>query len=131
SACDWMALSASIKSSLSALFRALSRDLSGSERVLGEAGCHATQRVFQKATTRSAVEGISLVKFARAVSLSDGAGTRFGPGRIRISARTVAHSRPTHLLTIRIGSKRSLAIRLSRVVIFTPDIAESAATDSS
>jgi hypothetical protein len=65
---------------------------------------HAVWRARQKPTTRSAVEGISLAKFTRALSMSVGAGTRFGPSRNRISARTVAHSRPMVLPSIRIGS---------------------------
>src|SRR5471032_1926622 len=92
---------------------------------------HADWRVCQKFTTRSAVEGIRRVKFNRALSMSAGAGIRLGPSRSRIKARTVAHSRPIALPTIRIGSWRSPVIRLSSVAIFTPDIAEIAATDSS
>ena len=65
---------------------------------------HADGRLFQKSTTRSAVEGIRRVKFTRAFSISAGAAIRFGPSRSRISARTVAHSRPMVLPTIRIGS---------------------------
>ena len=65
---------------------------------------HADWRVCQKPTTRSAVEGIRRAKFTRALSMSAGDGTRFGPSRSRISARTVAHSRPMVLPTIRIGS---------------------------
>ena len=61
-------------------------------------------RVFQKVTTRSAVDGISRAKLTRAPSMSAGEATRFGPSRSRISARTVAHSSPITLLTIRIGS---------------------------
>src|SRR6202011_4501366 len=92
---------------------------------------HADCLVCQKFTTRSAVEGIRRAKFTRAPSMSAGAGTRFGPNRSKIKARTVAHSRPIVLPTIKIGSWRSPAIRRSRVAIFTPDIAARAATDSS
>src|SRR5262249_4738073 len=62
---------------------------------------HIVWRVFQNPTTRSAVEGISLAKFTRALSMSDGAATRLGPSRSRISARTVAHSSPMVLPMIR------------------------------
>jgi hypothetical protein len=65
---------------------------------------HADCLACQKLTTRSAVEGIKRAKFTRAASMSAGAGTRFGPSRSRIKARTVAHSRPMVLPTIRIGS---------------------------
>src|SRR5882724_4278485 len=92
---------------------------------------HADWRVCQKFTTRSAVDGINRTKFTRALSMSVGDGTRLGPNRSRINARAVAHSKPDALQTIRIGSLRSPAISRSRVAIFTPDIAESAATDSS
>ena len=64
----------------------------------------ALAEVFQKPTTRSAVEGIRRAKFTRALSISAGDTTRFGPSRSRINARTVAHSRPTDLPAIRIGS---------------------------
>src|SRR6266436_5527809 len=65
---------------------------------------HADWRVCQKFTTRCAVEGIRRAKFTRALSMSVGDGTRCAPSRSRIRARTVAHSRPTTLPTIRIGS---------------------------
>src|ERR1700729_2635809 len=94
-------------------------------------GAYADCLVCQKPTTRSAVEGISRAKFTRALSISVGDGTRLGPSRSRINARTVAHSRPIALPTIRTGSWRSPAIRRSRVAIFTADIADSAAIDSS
>ena len=48
-------------------------------------------RVFQKPTTRSAVEGIRRAKFTRALSISAGEVIRFGPSRSMISARKVAH----------------------------------------
>src|SRR6185437_1656490 len=92
---------------------------------------HAGGRVRQKSTTRSAVEGIRRAKFTRAVSMSAGDGIRLGPSRSRISARTVAHSRPSALPIIRIGSYRSPVIRRSSVVIFTVDSADSAAIDCS
>src|SRR5882762_9511405 len=76
-------------------------------------------RSFQKPTTRSAVDGIRRAKFTRALSISAGDATRLGPSRSRIKARTVAHSRPTALPAIRIGSYRSPAISRSRVAIFT------------
>ena len=63
-----------------------------------------TYRVFQKSTTRCAVDGIRREKFTRATSRSAGDGARFGPDLSRISARTVAHSRPMVLPAIRIGS---------------------------
>src|SRR6188472_4582956 len=65
---------------------------------------HATWRACQKDTTRSAVEGIRRAKLTRALSMSEGDGTRFWPSRSRINARTVAHSRAITLPTIRIGS---------------------------
>src|SRR5213075_1651874 len=65
---------------------------------------YATWRDFQKVTTRSTVDGISRAKLTRAPSMSAGDGTRLAPSRNRISARTVAHSSPMVLLTIRIGS---------------------------
>ena len=70
---------------------------------------HAAWRVCQKFTTRSAVDGIRRMKFTARFSMSAGDGTRFGPSRSRIRARTVAHSRPIVLPTIRIGSWRSPA----------------------
>ena len=76
---------------------------------------YADWRVCQNSTTRSAVDGIRRVKFTRALSISAGDATRLGPSRSRISARTVAHSRPSVLPRIRIGSWRSPEIRRSSV----------------
>ena len=82
-------------------------------------------------TTRSAVDGIRRAKFTRAFSMSAAAGTRCDPTWSRTSARTVAHSSPMNLPTMRMGSCRSPDNRWSSVAIATPDIAASATTDSS
>ena len=53
---------------------------------------------------REVLDGISRAKFTRALSMSSAATMRFAPRRISTSARTVAHSRPSVLAIIRIGS---------------------------